>query len=171
MELEKEKAEKQLKELMARFKLRKALLHWRHRKLTLSFRSLVTMVFRHRIEQSRRRKETAAQCIDHMKGDIACATAARQKAEAAKRKSGEMLTRELALKKEGDGNLSEAQYALSGDAKRVAVAALQVAKLQSSGGHQPLGVREKDEVLQLMTQLQQLTADTDWLQLQLKQAK
>ena len=35
---EKESAEKQLKELMARFKLRKALLHWRHRKLTLSFR-------------------------------------------------------------------------------------------------------------------------------------
>ena len=46
LEVEKESAEKQLKELMARFKLRKALLHWRHRKLTLSFRSLVTMVFR-----------------------------------------------------------------------------------------------------------------------------
>ena len=44
LEVEKESAEKQLKELMARFKLRKALLHWRHRKLTLSFRSLVTMV-------------------------------------------------------------------------------------------------------------------------------
>ena len=44
LEAEKESAEKQLKELMARFKLRKALLHWRHRKLTLSFRSLVTMV-------------------------------------------------------------------------------------------------------------------------------
>ena len=30
MEVEKDKAEKELKELMARFKLRKALLHWRH---------------------------------------------------------------------------------------------------------------------------------------------
>lgn len=38
----------------ARFKLRKALLHWRHRKLTLSFRSLVTMVFRTRIEEAKR---------------------------------------------------------------------------------------------------------------------
>eukprot|EP00965_Chrysotila_dentata_P117340 3878408-Pleurochrysis_carterae.AAC.1 len=44
MELEKEKAEKELKELMARFKLRKSLLHWRHRKLTLSFRALITIV-------------------------------------------------------------------------------------------------------------------------------
>ena len=33
LEAEKESAEKQLKELMARFKLRKALLHWRHRKV------------------------------------------------------------------------------------------------------------------------------------------
>ena len=48
MELEKEKAEKDLKELMARFKLRKALLHWRHRKLTLSFRAIVTMCFKPR---------------------------------------------------------------------------------------------------------------------------
>ena len=31
-----------------------ALLHWRHRKLTLSFRSLVTMVFRTRIEEAKR---------------------------------------------------------------------------------------------------------------------
>ena len=57
LEVEKESAEKQLKELMARFKLRKALLHWRHRKLTLSFRSLVTMVFRTRIEEAKRLKE------------------------------------------------------------------------------------------------------------------
>ena len=56
LQVEKESAEKQLKELMARFKLRKALLHWRHRKLTLSFRSLVTMVFRTRIEEARRPK-------------------------------------------------------------------------------------------------------------------
>ena len=87
MEVEKDKAEKELKELMARFKLRKArpctatphtmtrttplaspppltllatlpppspplpppllqaLLHWRHRKLTLSFRTLIRTVF------------------------------------------------------------------------------------------------------------------------------
>ena len=44
VEVEKEKAEKELKELMARFKLRKALLHWRHRKLTLSFRTLIRTV-------------------------------------------------------------------------------------------------------------------------------
>ena len=59
LEAEKESAEKQLKELMARFKLRKALLHWRHRKLTLSFRSLVTMVFRTRIEEGEQTRPPA----------------------------------------------------------------------------------------------------------------
>ena len=53
VDLEKESAEKKLKELMARFKLRKALLHWRHRKLTLSFRSLISMVFKDRIDVRR----------------------------------------------------------------------------------------------------------------------
>jgi septal ring factor EnvC (AmiA/AmiB activator) len=59
LEAGKDSAEKQLKELMARFKLRKALLHWRHRKLTLSFRSLVTMVFRTRVEEAKRLKDEA----------------------------------------------------------------------------------------------------------------
>ena len=44
---------------LLRIRSRKALLHWRHRKLTLSFRSLVTMVFRTRIVRSRSR------CIWH----------------------------------------------------------------------------------------------------------
>ena len=85
LEVEKESAEKQLKELMARFKLRKALLHWRHRKLTLSFRSLVTMVFRTRIEEAKRLKDGSDRRISSMEGEMARATADRQRAEMAKR--------------------------------------------------------------------------------------
>lgn len=57
VEVEKDKAEKELKELMARFKLRKSLLHWRHRKLTFSFRALVTIVFRDRIDDAKGQRE------------------------------------------------------------------------------------------------------------------
>ena len=78
-------AEKELKELMARFKLRKALLHWRHRQLTLSFRSLVTMVFRTRIEEAKRLKDGSDRRISSMEGEMARATADRQRAEMAKR--------------------------------------------------------------------------------------
>ena len=116
---------------MARFKLRKALLHWRHRKLTLSFRTLVTVVFQERIDavtRARRRclpaglaatsrfltptrravwqatetKVAADGRLGAMSAEMGAAVAARQKAEAAKRKSEEMLTKELALKKEGE---------------------------------------------------------------------
>ena len=99
LEVEKETAEKQLKELMARFKLRKALLHWRHRKLTLSFHSLVTMVFRTRIEEARRLKESSDKRMGTMESEMGRASADRQRAEAAKRKSDEMLTKELALRR------------------------------------------------------------------------
>ena len=117
---------------MARFKLRKALLHWRHRKLTLSFRTLVTVVFQERIDavtrarggaclpaglaatsrfltptrravwQATETKVAADGRLGAMSAEMGAAVAARQKAEAAKRKSEEMLTKELALKKEGE---------------------------------------------------------------------
>ena len=167
-----------------------ALLHWRHRKLTLSFRSLVSMVFRTRIEevrppafamvsvrargagrgdwgwggergggggggggvlvctavlvrreradfagvallahtfsahvlaadaahalsprvQARRLKETALRRVASMDAEIARATSERQRAEAAKRKSDEMLSKELQLRKEGEGTLSPRSF-------------------------------------------------------------
>ena len=80
VEAEKVKAEKELKELMARFKLRKSLLHWRHRKLTLSFRALITIVFRERIERAKSIKASADESKRQMEEEMAAAVAARQKA-------------------------------------------------------------------------------------------
>jgi len=168
LELEKESAEKQLKELMARFKLRKALLHWRHRKLTLSFRSLVSMVFRTRIEEARRLKETALRRVASMDAEIARATSERQRAEAAKRKSDEMLSKELQLRKEGEAELKEAQRALASDTERADAAKEQASRLKSAGAKTAFSEREKDEILARLEELQQVTAETDQLQLQLK---
>jgi len=168
LEVEKESAEKQLKELMARFKLRKALLHWRHRKLTLSFRSLVTMVFRTRIEEARRLKDSSDKRINTMEAEMSRATADRQRAEAAKRKSDEMLTKELALKKEHEAELKEAQRTLESDTEKAGAAQNKLTALQGEGGKESLGVREKDELLSKLEELQAITAETDQLTLQLK---
>ena len=168
LEVEKEAAEKQLKELMARFKLRKALLHWRHRKLTLSFRSLVTMVFRGRIEEAKRLKDGSDRRIQSMEAEMSRSTADRQRAEMAKRKSDEMLTKELALKKEGDSELKDAQRQLASDTERSEAAQRRIAALQGEGARDSLGNREKDDLLSKLEELQQVTAETDQLTLQLK---
>ena len=168
LEVEKETAEKQLKELMARFKLRKALLHWRHRKLTLSFRSLVTMVFRTRIEEARRLKESSDKRMGTMESEMGRASADRQRAEAAKRKSDEMLTRELALKKEHEAELKDAQKQLQSDSERTSLAQKRVAQLQAEGGKEQIGAREKDELLAKLEELHAITAETDQLSLRLK---
>ena len=168
LEVEKETAEKQLKELMARFKLRKALLHWRHRKLTLSFRSLVTMVFRTRIEEARRLKELSDKRMGTMESEMGRASADRQRAEAAKRKSDEMLTRELALKKEHEAELKDAQKQLQSDSERTSLAQKRVAQLQAEGGKEQIGAREKDELLAKLEELHAITAETDQLSLRLK---
>ena len=168
LEVEKETAEKQLKELMARFKLRKALLHWRHRKLTLSFRSLVTMVFRTRIEEARRLKESSDKRMGTMESEMGRASADRQRAEAAKRKSDEMLTRELALKKEHESELKDAQKQLQSDSERTELAQKRVAQLQAEGGKEQIGAREKDELLAKLEELHAITAETDQLSLRLK---
>ena len=168
LELEKETAEKQLKELMARFKLRKALLHWRHRKLTLSFRSLVTVVFRTRIEEARRLKEASDKRLGTMEAEMSRASAERQRAEAAKRKSDEMLARELSLKKDHENELKDAQKQLESDTERVNAAQKRVQQLAESGGKEQLGTREKDELLAKLEELHAITAETDQLSLQLK---
>ena len=126
------------------------------------------MVFRSRIDDSRRLKEAAVRRIDLMQGEMSTSVAARAKAEAAKRKSDEVLARELALKKEGEHDIKEAQKLISADSGRAASATQKVAALQAEGSQASLGVREKDEVLELMTNLQQLSADTDLLHMQLK---
>ena len=169
LQAEKESAEKQLKELMARFKLRKALLHWRHRKLTLSFRSLVTMVFKGRIEAARELKKSAERTTGTMDSEISRATADRQRAEMAKRKSDEMVNRELALKKECELELKEAQKQLSSDGERSAAAGGRVDELLAAGARESnLGHPAKDELIQKLEELQQITAATDQLTLQLK---
>uniref|UniRef100_A0A7S2CEE8 PH domain-containing protein n=1 Tax=Haptolina brevifila TaxID=156173 RepID=A0A7S2CEE8_9EUKA len=168
LESEKEKAEKQLKELMARFKLRKALLHWRHRKLTLSFRSLVTMVFRSRIEEAKRLKEGHDRRISMMDAEIEKVIADRQRAEAAKRKSDEMLTKELALKKEKETELREAQRLSETDTERSEAAAARIAALQAEGAQEMTGNRDKDDILRAMEEMQALEAETDHLTLQVK---
>ncbi|EOD18598.1 hypothetical protein EMIHUDRAFT_243707 [Emiliania huxleyi CCMP1516] len=110
VEAEKERAEKELKELMARFKLRKSLLHWRHRKLTFSFRALVTIVFEGRIDKARGAKASADARMAAAQQELEAASAARQKAEAraavgkglGQGRGGktEMYVRELELKKQ-----------------------------------------------------------------------
>ena len=166
LEVEKETAEKQLKELMARFKLRKALLHWRHRKLTLSFRSLVTMVFRTRIEEARRLKESSDKRMGTMESEMGRASADRQRAEAAKRKSDEMLTRELALKKEHEAELKDAQKQLQSDSERTSLA--EARGSAAGGGWQGTDRgKEKDE-LRPLEELHAITAETDQLSLRLK---
>ena len=132
LEVEKEAAEKQLKELMARFKLRKALLHWRHRKLTLSFRSLVTMVFRTRIEEAKRLKDGSDRRIQSMEAEMARATADRQRAEMAKRKSDEMLTKELSLKKEGESESREFEKLVTQEEAKAAAARELIGQLQDA---------------------------------------
>ena len=43
-----------------------------------------------------------------------------------------------------------------------------IAALKAEGAQTSLGVREKDEILRAMEEMQQLTAETDQLSLQLK---
>lgn len=168
VEVEREKAEKELKELMARFKLRKALLHWRHRKLTLSFRALVSMVFKHRINQARQIKSVAESRMAGMQEEIDGLVASRQKAEAAKRKSEEMLSKELALKKEGESEAREASKLLTQATEKSLQATQGIAQLQSDGAEGLSMDKEKDELLQLCAMLYDARTDVEKLQLNLK---
>lgn len=156
VEVEKDKAEKELKELMARFKLRKALLHWRHRKLTLSFRTLVRTVFASRISSSDSRKGGADARLGVMQEELGKVVAAREKAEAAKRRSEEMLTKELSLKKEGEAESREFEKLVSVEEAKAAAASAVAATQQDA----PLDSKEKDEILQLGAALHSLQSAT-----------
>jgi len=169
LESEKEKAEKELKELMARFKLRKALLHWRHRKLTLSFRSLISMVFQERIERALQIKAVADAKLSRMQHEFDQAQLARRKAEAAKRKSDEMLARELLLKKECEAATREAQKMLGAENNRTKAALTKVAELEGDrAASGAIDSKEKEELLQLQALMQDMRAEAESLQLQLK---
>jgi DNA repair exonuclease SbcCD ATPase subunit len=165
VEIEKEKAEKELKELMARFKLRKALLHWRHRKLTLSFRTLVRSVFRERILAADSKKTQGDARLSAMQDEMDAATAARQKAEAAKRRSEEMLTKELAMKKDGEAEARELErlLALEGDKAQKTTE-----EIERFGSEAILDSREKEDVLQLGLMLAKIKADSEMTLQQLK---
>jgi len=169
VELEKEKAEKELKELMARFKLRKSLLHWRHRKLTLSFRALITIVFRERIDAAKSKKGTAELQSAMMHDEMDVAVAARLKAEAAKRKSEEMLAKELALKKEGEADQRECEKVFGSESQKTYAVQEEEGRLLSEGaGECRTDSKEKDEVLALALQLANFKAESELVQQQLK---
>ena len=146
---------------MARFKLRKALLHWRHRKLTLSFRTLVTVVFQERIDAATETKVAADGRLGAMSAEMGAAVAARQKAEAAKRKSEEMLTKELALKKEGEAEARDFQRLLLAEAERFEVAQ---GELDGAGAAPRLDTKEKEELLQMGLHLERVQAESEMLQ-------
>jgi hypothetical protein len=164
VEVEKEKAEKELKELMARFKLRKALLHWRHRKLTLSFRTLIRTVFAERISTSDGKKSSADARLGVMQDELDKVVAAREKAEAAKRRSEEMLTKELSLKKEGEAESREFEKLVTLEEGKAAAAKELVGTLNDV----PLDSKEKEEILQLGAALHSLQSESEMLQQQLK---
>lgn len=168
VEMEKDKAEKELKELMARFKLRKSLLHWRHRKLTLSFRALITIVFRERIETAKNLQASAERTASLMREEMDGATSARQKAEAAKRKSEEMLAKELALKKEGEVDNRECEKLYAAEQNRAYAVQQEEAKLLADGAKPSPDSKEKEDALQLSLSLGDLKAETELLQQQLK---
>jgi len=169
VELEKERAEKELKELMARFKLRKSLLHWRHRKLTFSFRALITIVFRERIETAKALKSSAEKRSTEMQSEMDTAMAARQKAEAAKRKSEEMLAKELAMKKEGEVDARECEKLFAAESNKEYMVMEEEQKLLKKGaGKHDVDSREKQDVLELSLQLGKLKAETELLQQQLR---
>jgi len=169
LEAEKEKAEKELKELMARFKLRKALLHWRHRKLTLSFRSLISMVFKERIDRALQIKQVADAKLARMQHEFDQVHLARRKAEAAKRKSDEMLQRELVLKKECENAIKEAQKMLKTENEKMKDALTKTSQMDSAGaGGMAVDSKEKEELLQLHTLLHDMRAEAEGLQLSLK---
>jgi len=164
VEVEKDKAEKELKELMARFKLRKALLHWRHRKLTLSFRTLIRTVFASRIVGSDGRKGAADARLGVMQEELGKVVAAREKAEAAKRRSEEMLTKELSLKKEGESESREFEKLVTQEEAKAGAARELIGQLQDA----PLDSKEKEEILQLGAALHSLQSESEMLQQQLK---
>lgn len=169
VEMEKEKAEKELKELMARFKLRKSLLHWRHRKLTLSFRALITIVFRERIDGAKSTKGKSDLQAAMMQDEMDITVAARQKAEAAKRKSEEMLAKELALKKEGELDARECEKTFAAESQRTYTVSQDESQLLSEGaGDCRADTKEKEEVLALALQLANLKAESELVQQQLK---
>jgi len=166
--VDKDKAEKELKELMARFKLRKSLLHWRHRKLTLSFRALITIVFRERIETAKNLKSSAERTSSLMQDEMEAAVGSRQKAEAAKRKSEEMLAKELALKKEGEVDARECEKLYAAEQTRTYAVQQEEEKLLAQGAKPSPDSKEKEEALQLSLALGDLKAETELLQQQLK---
>ena len=103
-----------------------------------------------------------------MDAEMQKAISERQRAEAAKRKSDEMLTKELALKKDGETELRDAQRQLAADTERAEVALRKIHELQGRGAQQHLGAREKDEILNQMKEMQDLMHQTDQITLQLK---
>ena len=69
---------------------------------------------------------------------------------------------------EGENDLKDAQRQLASDTSRSEAAQRRVASLQAEGAKETLGNKEKDELLAKLEELQQITAETDMLSLQLK---
>ena len=86
----------------------------------------------------------------------------------AKRKSDEMLARELLLKKECEAHTRDAQKMLSAENERTKAALQKVAELEGGGGAPAPDSKEKEELLQLQALLHDMRAEAESIQLQLK---
>merc|ERR1740130_74153 len=168
VEMEKERAEKELKELMARFKLRKSLLHWRHRKLTFSFRALITIVFRQRIEGARHIKDEADARMEVLSTELDATVSSRQKAEAAKKKSEEMLQKELQMKKEGEADSRDCERVYREEATKAQAAQDETSTLGGSAPNRTTDSKDKNEVLELNLLLEKLKGDAELMQHQIR---
>ena len=103
-----------------------------------------------------------------MSTEMSRASDERKRAEMAKKKLDEVLTKELSMKKDHEAELKDAQKALNSDTARAQAAQQRVGQLQQSGGKEALGQRDKDDLLGKLEELQTITAETDQLTLQLK---
>ena len=69
---------------------------------------------------------------------------------------------------EGESELKDAQRQLAGDTERSEAAQRRITTLHGEGAREVLGHKEKDDLLAKLEELQQVTAETDQLTLQLK---
>ena len=168
MEVEKDRSERELKDLMARFKLRKSLLHWRHRKLTLTFRAILSVVFRERVQDAERVLTSARTNQRLMDEEVAAVAKSLKKAENAKAKAEKLFSREIDLKKAGAADMKECEKLLSAESERIERAKREEARLCTQGARSIQLDNSKEEVLQIQLMLDRCKAETELLQQQLR---
>jgi hypothetical protein len=126
------------------------------------------MVFRNRIEDARRKKESADRKVASMDVEISRASDDMKRAELAKHRSDEFLSKELGYKRDISTELKDVQRQMQSDTERAESARVRIGQLQAEGAREQIGDPQKDELLQKLEELQAITAETDQLTLQLR---